>query len=90
MLHMSMPDQEAEIVAERLGQAADRLRAQPAQAASPASPAQGSLTAAEALVLLREACDGLAATELEVRRARSEIARLSARAEARRTPLDAA
>lgn len=87
---MSTPDHESEAVAERLAQAADRLRADQVQAPRPASQAPGSLTAAEALVLLREACDGLAATELEVRRARSEIARLATRAEARRTPLDAA
>ncbi len=87
---MSTPDHEPEAVAERLAQAAERLRADQVQARPSASPAPGSLTAAEALVLLRGACEGLAATELEVRRARSEIARLAARAEAGRTPLDAA
>lgn len=87
---MPPPDHESQAVAERLAQAADRLRAQPVQAPPIDAPASTSLTAADAVVLLREACDDLAATELEVRRARSEIARLAARAAARRAPLDAA
>jgi hypothetical protein len=87
---MSTSHSESEAVGERLAQAAARLRAQPAQPPASDVPAAGSLTAPQALVLLREACDGLAATELEVRRARAEIARIAARAAARRTPPDAA
>ncbi|MDQ6749651.1 MAG: hypothetical protein M3Z33_02670 [Actinomycetota bacterium] len=84
------PDPDSEVVAGRLAIAAERLRARPEPEPAPVAPATGSLTAAEALVLLREACDGLAATEREVRHARSEIASLAARAAARRPPLDAA
>jgi hypothetical protein len=87
---MSTPEAESEAVAARLAQAAERLKAD--QTAAPTAPPQSprSLTAAEALVLLREACEGLAATDLEVRRARSEIAGLAAAAAAWQAPRDAA
>lgn len=88
MLRVSTPHSDSEAVAARLAAAAERLRG--TQAPPPDSPATESLTAAEALVLLRKACDGLAATEFEVRRARSEIARLAARAADRPIPPDAA
>ena len=90
MPRMAAPHERSGVVAARLAQASERLRARHAPTTPTDAEASGSLTAAEALVLLHDACDGLAATELEVRRARAELVRLAAQAAARGAPLDAA
>jgi hypothetical protein len=90
MLTVTAPHRHSEAVASRLALARQRLQAERADATSSPDAAAESLRPAEALMRLREACDGLAATELEVRRARSELGRLAARAAAWRSPPDAA
>ena len=87
---MGASQRHSDLVAVRLARASERLRSQPPHAARSHDEGAGSLTAADALVVLREACDGLAATELEVRRVRAELERLAAQAAARDAPLDAA
>ena len=84
---MTTPRSESEAVAARLAQAAERLKAQQAPGAAPASDA---LTAEDALLLLKTLCAELRDADLEVRRARSRIAQLAADAAARRAPPDAA
>ena len=61
---------DGDAVALRFTQAAERLKAQTSQAPP-------ELTADDALVRLRRACDDLRDTDLEVRRARARIAALS-------------
>ena len=90
MLGIAASQGHSDIVAARLARASERLRAQHPHAARGDDEAPVSLTAADALVVLRDACDGLAATELEVRRARAELERLATQAAAREAPLDAA
>jgi hypothetical protein len=84
---MTTPRSESEAVAARLAQAAERLKAQQAPDAAPASDA---LSAEDALLLLKTLCAELRDADLEVRRARSQIAQLAADAAARRAPPEAA
>lgn len=81
---MAAPETEFDAVVTRLARAAERLRAEPA----PPPPAE--LSAEQALARLREACEGLRSTDLELRRARTQIARLAAEAAALRPPREAA
>jgi hypothetical protein len=83
---METPRPESDPVAARLAQAAERLKAQQAPAAEPAP----ELTADDALLRLKTVCAELRDTDLEIRRARTRIARLAAEAAARGAPLEAA
>jgi hypothetical protein len=83
---MATPGSESDAVGLRLAEAAERLKAQQAPGAEPAP----ELTADDALVRLKTVCAELRDTDLEIRRARTRIARLAAEAAARGAPLEAA
>jgi hypothetical protein len=72
---MPAPRSEADAVAARLAEAAERLKAQhvPAAAESP----ERALTADEAIVQLHTLCAELRDADLELRRARARIAALA-------------
>jgi hypothetical protein len=83
---METPRPESDPVAARLAQAAERLKAERAPGSEPAP----EFTAEDALLRLKTVCAELRDTDLEIRRARTRIARLAAEAAARRAPLEAA
>jgi hypothetical protein len=83
---METPRPESDPVAARLAQAAERLKAERAPGAEPAP----EFTAEDALLRLKTVCAELRDTDLEIRRARTRIARLAAEAAARAAPLEAA
>jgi hypothetical protein len=83
---MATPGSESDAVGLRLAEAAERLKAQQAPSAEPAA----ALTADDALLRLKTVCAELRDTDLEIRRARTRIARLAAEAAARGAPLEAA
>ena len=83
---MTTPGSESDAVGLRLAQAAERLKAQQA----PGAEASAELTGDDALVRLKTVCAELRDTDLEIRRARTRIARLAAEAAARGAPLEAA
>jgi hypothetical protein len=82
---MATPGSESDALGLRLAQAAERLKAQQAPGAEPAP----ELNADDALLRLKTVCAELRDTDLEIRRARTRIARLAAEA-ARGAPLEAA
>ena len=95
---METPRSESDPVAARLAQAAERLKAErapgaepaPALRSSPQSSASTISSAEDALLRLKTVCAELRDTDLEIRRARTRIARLAAEAAARAAPLEAA
>ena len=82
---MATPRPESDTVAQRLAQAAERLKARRVPDDGPAA-----LTADEALVHLKTLCAELRDTDLELRRARARIAELADEAAARHAPPEAA
>jgi hypothetical protein len=95
---MATPGSEPDAVALRLAEASERLKAQQAPSAEPAldfrsSPESRASTissAEDALLRLKTVCAELRDTDLEIRRARTRIAKLAAEAAARGAPLEAA
>jgi len=83
---METPRPESDPLAARLAQAAERLKAERSPGAEPAP----EFTAEDALLRLKTVCAELRDTDLEIRRARTRIARLAAEAAARAAPLEAA
>ena len=83
---MATPRPESDTVAQRLAQAAERLKARRV----PDGDDPEALTADEALVQLKTLCAELRDTDLELRRARARIAALADEAAARHAPPEAA
>jgi len=83
---MATPRPESDTVAQRLAQAAERLKARRV----PDGDGPAALTADEALVHLKTLCAELRDTDLELRRARARIAELADEAAARHAPPEAA
>jgi hypothetical protein len=95
---METPRPESDPVAARLAQAAERLKAERAPnevpaaefRSSPQSSASTISSGEDALLRLKAVCAELRDTDLEIRHARTRIARLAAEAAARGAPLEAA